>query len=467
MISLYPLTIASIKQDQTKFIDAVAILLDSLEENLLRATCSEYPEVDLPSHPGGGPLPSGSSNLLNLNVLPGQDRHGDGHLIYQATRVLESLLHLVEDWSSLQGCPQSSSKAGRRSAVDDARGIKGHKGSSDFQELVFGVYERTLRCQYNVVTMSGCLSHSLAFVSCMGTAIDAASAILNKQWMESVNNGVYPASFHIPYVKPSFLGAQELANLVQNCQGSIRLSDDGGNSGDCSVVNTAGSDLAGASHNVKFGDTTDTSVTSPASCLETTLRTILEADVVSWLLNVYKQCEGSMTPSAGEHLYHTDYGNVQDAVAEVVSSQLSEGSDDYEICCATTRDLIAEVLQSLLYTQGWANGLCSLGADGHSQMSQRNVGKGGHERHCESMGGSMLGSEFKKTVRFVLQSWTTRSEDSAELMPLDQYVISQLGTSEDNGDLCKLAVGLLIDENLHKKYHFLCIAMFFFIAFRR
>ncbi|CBN76288.1 hypothetical protein Esi_0512_0006 [Ectocarpus siliculosus] len=337
---------------------------------------------------------------------PGQQEgHDDGGLVLQCARVYESLLHTAEEWVSSQGstvggtsCQASAAAAAAAANRFGGGGRRGFRGeeSVGLADLVFSSYERTLSYQCNLIAQSENLTHDVAWLSCLGAAVDATSAVLfHKRRREEAaarggrtsKNGTM-GSWQLLNVRPSFVNTQE---LDRDCSGGSGASGGAVGGGE-------------QEYSIAPGE-----VSIPASCLETILKVVVEADVVSWMLDLYAQCGGD-TSSGGTTTH---------------SSQSSERSSDVvDAHGATTCALLMEVLQSLLDAQGWVNGVCAHGADRPS-----------YEMEC---GGR--GPTIGETVRLMLQSWTTRGVSGAEEvhMPLDQHVMSQLGKRADNGDLCKL-----------------------------
>ncbi|CAB1112422.1 unnamed protein product [Ectocarpus sp. CCAP 1310/34] len=340
---------------------------------------------------------------------PGQQEgHDDGGLVLQCARVYESLLHTAEEWVSSQGSTvggMSCQASANRFGGGGRRGTRGEESVS-LADLVFGSYERTLSYQCNLIARSENLAHDVAWLSCLGAAVDATSAVLfHKRRREEAaasggrtsKNGTM-GSWQLFNVRPSFVNTQE---LDRDCVG---FPGSGGSRASGGAVGGGEQEYSIAPGEVSI----------PASCLGTILKMVVEADVVSWMLNLYARCGGDR--SSGGTTTHP--------------SRSSEGSSDVvDAHGATTCALLMEVLQSLLHAQGWVNGVCAHGA-----------GRPSHEMECGDRG-----STFGETVRLMLQSWTTRGVSSGEEvhMPLDHFVMSQLGKRADNGDLCKLVVLLV------------------------
>lgn len=392
------------------------MLLDHLEEDVVCAACSDSQAectstLAAPSSIGSIEQPIGSADQPRVGAWRNhRESCDDAGLILQCARVYESLLHTTEEWISSQG-----STAGWPSSRGVSRGYRNDEGIA-LADLVFGAYERTLSCQCSLIARSKNLAHDVAFLSCIGAAIDASSAVLfyNRRREEaaasssgSTNRKVGTAessqNFH---VRPSFVTAQEL-DLT-----SVMFPGDGGPSGH-------GGGDGGDGYGVQESFLVYGEISTPASCLETILRVAVEADLVSWMLDLYARCGGS-TSEVG-----TKTHSVQ---------TLERSSDGDGTCGVRTRELLVEVLQSVLHAQGWVNGLCADGTDGPSHNDEG--GRGG------GMVTGALNSTFGQTVRSVVLSWTTSivSGGKEEVpLPLDQYAISLLGTTADNGDLCKLA----------------------------
>lgn len=347
------------------------MLLDQLEEDLARAAHSD--SLQAPAE-AAAPSPSGPA-VPPATYRQQECRDDDDDLIVQCTRVYESLLHMAEDWVSSQrggalGLGTPLQAAGRRFR----RGEEGDRKEGDFlPDLVFAAYTCTLRYQCILVARSQHLAHDVAFLSCLGAALDAASSVLlhkPRREEESAaagsNSGRVESSSQRLRVRPSFVGVREV------------------------VDRTTAADAPA-----------ETSTT--ASCLQTVLTVAVEADVVSWMLGLYARC----------------------------GTERSSSSDGGDACGATTRELLVEVLQSFLFAQGWANGLCAHG-DPDSPS---------YKGDCLDGDGGVMNdgfSTFGDTVRLVIKSWSASGEGVPST--LDQYALSLLGTNADNGDLCKLAV---------------------------
>ncbi|CAN0375875.1 unnamed protein product, partial [Ectocarpus sp. 12 AP-2014] len=403
----------SLSKDRGKFLDAVKVLLGHLEEDLECAACLDSEKQQRQQQqahmlsPGEGMCDKSGGG----RSWPGQQEgHDDGGLVLQCARVYESLLHTTEEWVSSQGSTVGgtscqASAAANRFGGGGRRGTRGEE-SVGLTDLVFGSYERTLSSQCNLISRSENLAHNVAWLSCLGAAVDATSAVLfyKRRREEAAASGGGTSkngtmgSWQLLNVRPSFVKTQE---LDRDC---VEFPGSGGSGASGGAVGSGEQEYFIAPGVVSI----------PASCLETILKVVVEADVVSWMLDLYARCGGDT--SAGGTTTH--------------SSQSSERSSDVvDAHGATTCALLMEVLQSLLHAQGWVNGVCPHGADRPS-----------HEMEC---GGR--GSMFGETVRLMLQSWTTRGVSGAEEvhMPLDQHVMSQLGKRADNGDLCKLVVLLV------------------------
>ncbi|CAM9160635.1 unnamed protein product, partial [Scytosiphon promiscuus] len=329
------------------------------------------------------PLPIESADQLSAGEKELHSVTGD--IILQCARIYESLLHMAEEWVS------SREAALGRPSVEEGVALA---------DLVFGAYERTLPCQFDVVNSPGSrnLAHDVAFLSSMGAAVDAASAVLSckkRRREEAVGSGSSKSNScnrsgmprPAPFLdaRPSFIHVEELLDdfCAPAAEGSL----------------------------LRAGEIDST----PASCLQTVLRMTVERDIVSWMLDLYAQC-GSATPDR--------------AVDPRTSSQTFDGGN--ETCGATTRELLAEVLQSFLYAQGWVNGLRAHGLDCPPHT---------HERDDDNIGDSTFGA----TVHSLLKSWVASGStyDGKTPLPLDQYVMSRLGTRADNGGLCKVAALLV------------------------
>ncbi|CAM9618499.1 unnamed protein product [Ectocarpus fasciculatus] len=405
----------SLSKDRGNFLDAVGLLLEHLEEDLECAACLDSQKQQRQQQQAHM-LSSGEGvcdQSRGGRQWPGQQEgDDDGDLVLQCARIYESLFHTAEEWVSSQGSTvggpsfqASAAAAANRFGAGGRRGTRSEE-SVGLADLVFGSYERTLSYQCNVIARSENLAHDVAWLSCLGAAVDATSAVLfhKRRREETATSGGRTSksgttgSWQLLNMRPSFVNTQE---LDRDCVGFPGV----GSSGGCGGAVGGGEQ----EHSIVPGE-----VSIPASCLETILRVVVEADVVSWMLDLYARCGGDA--SADGTTTHSSQ----------LSERRSDGEDAYG---ATTCELLMEVLQSLLYAQGWVNGLCAHGTDRPS-----------HKTEC---GGR--DSTFGETVRLMLQSWTARGVSGAEEVPspLDQHVMSQLGKRADNGDLCKL-VALLV-----------------------
>lgn len=420
-------------QDRAEFIGAVEVLLGYLEEDLRHAASSGYkqPAVSTPICVRQLFPVVGSADLLNSSM--DQDQHGDGGLLVQTARVMESLLQLVEEWVASQGCLDSQSQPARHCANIGGGGKYTREEGIALSDLVFGAYSRTLTHQYEVAARSENFAHGIAFLSCMGAAIDATSAALRRRQQETTGSRGGMAAIQHMAVRPSFFGAEELISLVQEDGGFGQASVEGvsrgaGEVGDCQRMQEER--VASA----ELRDTTNPSTTSYSSCLETILRTAVEADTVSWVLKLYTRCGIAISASAEPHLHSAGGSSFDGVQTGVTSSQSPKEMDDNVACFTTTRELLADILHSFLYAQGWVNGVCTGGVDDPSQMGHVGGGSGG------DVVGDGLNSPFGETVRLVLRSWSSTGEGVREPVALDQYATSLLGTSADNGNLLKLVV---------------------------
>lgn len=419
------------------------MLLDRLEEHLACPGRSECSQAGTLIPFGGQPLPIVSGDQPQLaGTSPGQDQDGGCDLIIQVARVMESLFHMTEEWIRLPGDTQLPQAGKRSRASGGEAGRDALEGGVALAELVFGAYERTLSYQHDLVSRSDNITHAISFVSCMGASVDAASAVLHKRWEEAASrNRSVDARLH---VKPCFVEFSELTNLRRGSQstagaqnvGSCRASD---------ICKThAPEELALAPN-----DNTDPALAASASCMETILMTTVEADIISWMLHLYTQCGGATSSSSRTPRCDRER-SVEGVQEDVVSPHLHGPSGDVE-CCSTTRELLTEVLQSLLYAQGWVNGLCAHDADGPLNTHKGPVGSGGDGGVC---GDNVEGesSTFGETVSFVLKSWTSNVAGDGEAVPFDHYAMSLLGTSADNGELWKVVVSeysYLVGASIH------------------
>lgn len=341
---------------------------------------------------------------------------------------MESLLFMADEWVLAQDYPGSCEEP-RRFKSGAVGGYDLREEGRILAEIVFSAYGRTLTYQHELVARSDKLTHGIAFVSCVGAAIDAASAVLHKQCGEAANKAATLARVR---VKPFFLRARGLMDFMQvnhSCpgrqNGTEYLADDGSGTWGCL------GDWAVEGERVALTDPTDKSA---ASCLETIFETTVNADMLSWLLNLYTRCRGTTTGRVDGRHGGGSCG-ARRMAAEGAARSLQQ-SDDNNTHCDSPSELLAEVIQSLLYAQGWINGLCTHGVDRPVHARQGPVGSREDAGRVSIMRDGME-STFSETARFVLESWTASRGKS---IPLDQHVLSLLGTSADNGQLCKLAV---------------------------
>lgn len=399
----------------------------------MRAASSGYKQTprSTPACARRGSSVIGPADLPNASM--GQDQHTHSGLLVQTARVMESLLHLVEEWVASQRCLESSSQPTRHCANIGGDGEYTREESAALSNLVFGAYERSLAHQYEVTARSGNFAHEVAFLSCLGTAIDATSAVLRRRRQETISSrGGVTALQHIP-VRPCFFEAQELISLVQEDGGLLQTTDGGvarcaGEVSDCQRMKE------GRVASTELRDTTNPAATSCSSCLETILRTAVEADTVSWILRLYTRCGVAISGSSEPHLRRLWGNSFEDIGTEVTSSQSPKERDDNLACLTATRELLADTLHSILYAQGWINGLFAGGVDGPSQTGHIGVGSGG------DVMSATLDSPFGETVRLVLRRWNATEKNGREPVAIDQHAMSLLGTSADNGHLLKLAV---------------------------
>lgn len=424
-------------QDRGEFIGAVEALLGYLEEDLMHAASSVYnqPEISTPTCVERVSSLIGPADLPDASVE--QDQHSDDGLLVETARVMESLLHLVEEWVASQGCLGSLSQPTRHCANIGGDGKYTREEGVALSDLVFGAYERSLAHQYELTARSGNFSHGIAFLSCMGAAIDATSAALRRRLEEATSSKDGMAALLHKSVRPFFFGAEERISLAQE-DGFVQTFDEdidrgAGEASDCQGMQEER--LASA----ELRDTVNPASASYTLCLETILKTAVETDTISWVLKLYARCEAAIYTSAEPHVHRMGGSGFDDVETEVTSSQSPTEVHDTLACFTTTRELLAEVLHSFLYAQGWINGLCAGGVDGLSQVDQVDAGSGVDGIHPDATSAS-LDSPFGETVRLVLQSWNAAEESGRETMALDQHAISLLGTSADNGNLLKLAV---------------------------
>lgn len=374
------------------------MLLGHLEEDLARAAHSDPLEALAAAEAAASSSPFGLVDHQPA-VTCRQERRDDDDdgLVLQCTRVYESLLLTAEDWAAVSSSSSQRREGGALGPSFQAAVGRGCRREDDekqesdlLADLVFAAYARTLRYQCNLIARSQHLAHDIAFLSCLGAAVDAASSVLlllrkrrrRREEEESAGTGCENGRMESSYssmlvlrVPPSFVGVHEIDRASANAPPAEETS-------------------------------------SAASCLQTVLSVAVEADVVSWVLDLYARCGGTEGSSAG-----------------------GGGA-----CGTTTRELLVEVLQSFLYAQGWANGLCAHGADRPPY----------YRGDCSDGGGGVMSdrfSTFGDTVRLVIKSWTASADGVTS--PLDQYAISLLGSNADNGDLCKLAVSTAVEPFIH------------------
>lgn len=422
----------STSQDRSTFLEAVESLLDHIEMDLMAETRGRHPPTCLPVISSSEDRSSCITS--NFCALPGQDDGGsgddagDGVLVLQVNRVMESLFLLVaQEWvGSISGHGAKNTATGRRPRV---RGVANEgtilEEALHLTDLVFYAYERTLLCQRALVARSEDIAHVVAFFSCMGAAVDTTSVVLRSRSLEIPTGR--NETMHALRLKPSFIGKSELAEPlknVANIQDDCFIEEESAGG----IVFSGDSSRGPAEESKTFTSNgrTDLSTSAAVSCLETILSTTIEEDLVSWMLVLYAQCRGEL----GQCVDGRQTGRAT-----------SESLDEDAEGCVTARNVLADVLLSLLCAQGCVNGLYAGAVDDNPSLRAKDVVSDGQS---ESLLDIIMGSAIAATreaLCLVLRSWT-HSCSEADETSLDQHAMTLLGTSADNGNVCKLVVSI-------------------------
>lgn len=421
----------STSQDRSTFLEAVESLLDHIEMDLMAEARGRHPPPCLPIISSSEERSSCVTS--NFGALPGQDDGGsgggagDGLLVLQVNRVMESLFLLVaQEWvGPIGGHGAKNTAAGRRPRV---RGVANEgtilEEALHLTNLVFCAYERTLVCQRALVARSEDIAHVVAFFSCMGAAVDTTSAVLRSRSL-GIPNGRNKTMYALG-LKPSFIAESELAEPLKN----VEIQDDclleGVSAGGIVCSGDSSRGPAEESKTFTSNDRTDLSTSAAVSCLETILSTTIEEDLVSWMLVLYAQCRDELGQCGDGRL-----------TGRATSESLDEDAEG----CVTARKVLAEVLLSLLCAQGCVNGLYADAVEDNPSLRAKDVV---NDRQGENLLDITMGSAIAATreaLGLVLRSWT-HSCSEADETSLDQHAMTLLGTSADNGNVCKLVVSI-------------------------
>lgn len=397
---------------RTSLIGAIKTLLDHLEEDLVCAARLRCQEASLTPCVSEGDSPDFTAHTS---------------LYFQMARVMEYSLNIAQQWVLSQKKTSSLTIEHTRPLVGTRDSRASREGSFVMADLVFGVFGRTLMYQLELAARSDNLAHSIAFVYCIGAAIDATSTVLHECCQEGRKGDGDRDSFRLSLIAPSFFSTEDLQDSAEAGGDRGPTSHPGGRD-DTGAASTAS---RSASH------TDDPSVRASATCLKTILEVTVEADIVFWLLHLWKQC-GTTTDGGIEKSIHDG-----DADAESNSVLTSLGSDENSSYLIATRESLVEVLRSLVYAQGWVNGMFTSEMDHSSCASRSTSDRWGGRKRSNSVADETSSSALRETLRVVLQSWSTSSPGGCDAVPLDHHVVSLLGTSADNGDLCRLVVSIV------------------------
>lgn len=366
-------------------------------------------------------------------------------LLLHAARAVESLLRMVERWV-LSGYPGFSrgnhrSGVGRRSSTNKDITL-GEPGIS-LADLVFGSYERILVNQHELTVRSDSIGHSIAFASCIGGAIDCISAVLESKDVHARFIGTR-SSCSGGNVRRAYLATAHRERNIG--RGGDEHGDDGEHcSKDEKVFGENETDVESEY---------SAAAATASSCLESILATAIASDLIVYLLDLYMRCGGNygaQDVDTGMRIAMTSVGVTRLTQQSAPQESDDEGGPGHYSTAA--RKLLTEVLQSLLFVQGWVNGLCSNDADRplHARGSAENNVSVSFASDGSSGAGAGGASSTEKgsfpglseTLRHVLPLWDSRRDQHA--VPFDHHVISLLGTDADNGSLCKLMVSLDVD----------------------
>lgn len=427
----------STTQDRSTFVEAVESLLDHIEMDLMAEARGRHPRSSLPIISSSEERSCIASNdQQRFGALPGQEDDGgsgggdgDGLLGLQVNRVMESLFLLVaQEWvGPIGGLGAKNTAAGRHPRV---RGVANEgtilEEALHLTDLVFRAYERTLVYQRALVARSEDIAHVVAFFSCMGAAVDTTSAVLRSRSLGIPNDR--NDSMHALRLKPSFIEENELAGHVRNDE---KIQDDclfeGASAGDIVCSGDSFRGPTEESENFTSTDRVDFSTSAAVSCLETILSTTIEEDLVSWILVLYARCYDELS---------------QCGDGRQTGRATSESLDEDAEGCATASGVLAEVLLSLLCAHGCINGLYTDAVDDNPSLPTKDVVSDGQG---ESLLDIIMGSAIATTreaLSLMLRSWT-HSCSEADETSLDQHAMSLLGTSADNGNICKLVVSIM------------------------
>lgn len=420
------------RQDPSALLDSLVILTRRLEDVLLvtsRLTATAEPSLMLSMAPSSAVegIWQASNNMDSLFV--------------QASRAMENLLHMVEVWA-LGGHPELNQM--RR----NNRGADGTSDEGNFlAEIVFTSSERMLGCMCTMASRSESVAQGVAFISCTGAAMDSAATVLScheaptSMMATSTSNGTSGGICNFPFL-PMNWGPDPVphhSNLPR-CGSSKEQLVSEGSSRRGTKRTIAVRDLAIDDHNEHCSGTV-----AAASCLQSTLEMARASDLVAWLLNLYSQCGGgdNRLSSSAKEAGHREGQFRHDRSAEWPSGIAGAGHvaapGMVAGCSFKTRELFVEVLETLLFAQGWINCLSSHDADRplHSQRVSTNQIEVRHGSRDEIAQTNTESANLPGTLRLVLSSWAARREKE---LSLDHFVISLLGTDADNGYLCKLVV---------------------------
>ncbi|CAM9350518.1 unnamed protein product, partial [Sphacelaria rigidula] len=424
---------ALLPQDPGPLLDAVAQLLRSIEQ-ALQCTVQDVGGCVVPvsSLAARGISPRRPCTPSPSNVQ-GHGADDDGRtasavehtsrsdaLLLHAARAVESLLRMVERWV-LSGYPGFSrgnhrSGVGRRSSTNKDITL-GEPGIS-LADLVFGSYERILVNQHELTVRSDSIGHSIAFASCIGGAIDCISAVLESKDVHARFIGTR-SSCSGGNVRRAYLATAHRERNIG--RGGDEHGDDGEHcSKDEKVFGENETDVESEY---------SAAAATASSCLESILATAIASDLIVYLLDLYMRCGGNygaQDVDTGTRIAMTSVGVTRLTQQSAPQESDDEGGPGHYSTAA--RKLLTEVLQSLLFVQGWVNGLCSNDAD-----------RPLHARGSAENNGSFPG--LSETLRHVLPLWDSRRDQHA--VPFDHHVISLLGTDADNGSLCKLMLLLM------------------------
>ena len=389
-------------------------------------------------------LPPGDQRAFGA-LMSQEDVDGGGGgdlLALNVDRVMESLFLLIaQELDGSQGGNGSNHLIGKRHRF---RSVADDRTTSEepycLVNLVFRAYERTLPYLHALAARSEDFANVIAFVSCVGVAADAASAVLHNRLpriSSDCNDGRRALR-----VRPSFVGESELAELFQDghdlrsMQGSVHFfkemkADDIDYSDD--------QPPAEKRPLLESADRADPATSAASSCLETVLRTAVQGNVISWILGLYARCSDEVhQKSEGSKL------GILNADSTDPCRMPKQSVDADAECCATAREVLGEVLESLLFAQGWVNGLY---ADVHSEGLSRTTKSAvddeqGDGRSDRVIRGAM--TPIGDALGSVLRSWRSSCGDGGETITLDHHALSLLGTSMDNGNVCKLVVSSVV-----------------------